>query len=45
MANEPRFEALIEAAAEATDIPEHSSIAAADALGVRCWRVQWWLWG
>jgi hypothetical protein len=43
LANEPRSEALTEA--EAADIPEHSLIAAADALGVRCRRGQWWLRG
>jgi hypothetical protein len=37
----PRPEAQIEAA----EIPERSLIAAADALGVRCRRGEWWLPG
>jgi hypothetical protein len=33
------------AAAEASEIPERSLIAAADDLGVRTQRGQWWLLG
>jgi hypothetical protein len=35
----------VEAAAEAADIPERSMIIAANALGVRTQRGQWWLPG
>jgi len=41
----PKPGAQIEAAARAAEIPEHSLIAAADALGVRTRRGQWWLPG
>lgn len=45
LANGPKPGALIEAAAEAASIPERSLIVAADALGVRTQRGQWWLPG
>jgi LmbE family N-acetylglucosaminyl deacetylase len=35
--------AKIEAAAETAEIPERSLIAAADVLGVRTQKGQWWL--
>lgn len=41
----PRLGELVEAAAEATEIPEHSLIVAADALGVLTRHGQWWLPG
>jgi hypothetical protein len=41
----PRSGELIEAAAEAAGIPESSLIKAADVLGVRTQRGQWWLPG
>jgi hypothetical protein len=45
LAHGPKPGALIEAAAEADEIPERSLIVAADALGVRIRRGQWWLPG
>ena len=45
LANGPKAEAYIIAAAEAAAISERSLIAAADRLGVRCQRGQWWLPG
>jgi hypothetical protein len=45
LANGPRLESQIEAAAEAAEIPPRSLIAAADALGERCRQGQWWLPG
>jgi hypothetical protein len=45
LANGPKAEAEIEAAAQAAEIPKPSLIAAADALGVRTRRGQWWLPG
>jgi hypothetical protein len=44
-ADGPKPGAEIEAAAEAAEIPEHSLLAAASALGVRIQRGQWWLPG
>jgi hypothetical protein len=41
----PALAFLGKAAAEAAEIPERSLIAAADALGVRTQRGQWWLPG
>lgn len=43
LADGPRPASQIEAAAEAAEIPTRSLIAAADALGVRTQRGQWWL--
>jgi len=45
LANGPRPGSQLEAAAEAAAIPESVLIAAADALGVRTQRGQWWLPG
>jgi hypothetical protein len=45
LASGPKPGAQIETAAEALDIPPRSLIAAADALGVRCRRGEWWLPG
>jgi len=45
LANGPRPGSQLEAAAEAAEIPESVLIAAADALGVRTQRGQWWLPG
>jgi hypothetical protein len=45
LANGPKPGAQIEAAAEAAEIPERSLIAAADDLGVRTRRGNWWLPG
>jgi hypothetical protein len=45
LASGPRRGELIEAAAEAAGIPESSLIKAADVLGVRTQRGQWWLPG
>jgi len=45
LADGPKPKALIEAAAEAAEIPERSLLAAASALGVRTQRGQWWLEG
>lgn len=45
LANGPKPASQIEAAAEAAEIPEHSLIDAADALGVRTQRKRWWLPG
>jgi hypothetical protein len=41
--NCPKPASQIEAAAEVAEIPERSLIAAADRLGVRCQRGQWWI--
>jgi hypothetical protein len=43
LANGPKPGAQVEAAAEAAEIPERSLIRAADALGVRTQRGQWWM--
>jgi hypothetical protein len=43
LANGPKPGVQITVAAEAAEIPERSLIAAADALGVRTQRGQWWL--
>jgi hypothetical protein len=43
LANGPKPGDLVEAAAEAAEIPERSLIRAADKLGVRTQRGQWWL--
>jgi hypothetical protein len=45
LASGPKRGELIEAAAEAAGIPESSLIKAADVLGVRTQRGQWWLPG
>lgn len=45
LANGPRPGSQLEAAAQAAEIPESALIAAADALGVRTQRGQWWLPG
>jgi hypothetical protein len=45
LANGPKPESRVVAAAEAAEIPERSSTAAADVLGVRTRRGQWWLPG
>jgi hypothetical protein len=45
LAKGPKPGAEVAAAAEALEIPERSLIAAADALGVRTQRGQWWLPG
>jgi hypothetical protein len=45
LANGPESRTLIEAAAEALEIPERSPIVAADELGVRTQRGQWWISG
>jgi hypothetical protein len=45
LASGPKRGELVEAAAEALNIPPRSLIAAADPLGVRCQRGQWWLPG
>jgi hypothetical protein len=45
LANGPKPGSHVEAAAEAAEIPARSLIAAADALGVRTQRAQWWLPG
>jgi hypothetical protein len=44
-ADGPKPASQIEVAAEAAAIPERSLIAAADELGVRTQRGQWWLPG
>jgi hypothetical protein len=45
LADGPKRRELIEAAAKAAEIPERSLIVAADALGVRTRRGEWWLPG
>jgi len=45
LANGPKPGALIEAAAEAAEISERALVAAADVLGVRTLKGQWWLPG
>jgi hypothetical protein len=45
LANGPKPGALIEAAAEAAEISERALVAAADVLGVRTQKGQWWLPG
>jgi hypothetical protein len=45
LANGPKPESHVVAAAEAVDIPERSLIIATDTLGVRTRRGQWWLPG
>lgn len=45
LANGPKPGAKIEAAAQAAEISERALIAAADVLGVRTQRGQWWLPG
>jgi hypothetical protein len=45
LASGPKPGAQIEALAEAQDIPPRSLMAAADALGVRTQRGQWWIPG
>jgi hypothetical protein len=45
LASGPKRGELVEAAAEAAGIPESSLIKAADVLGVRTQRGQWWLPG
>jgi hypothetical protein len=45
LADGPKPGVLVEAAALAAEIPERSLIAAADSLGVRTQRGQWWLLG
>jgi hypothetical protein len=42
LANGPKRSELVEAAAEAAEIPERLLIDHADHLGVRCRRAEWW---
>jgi hypothetical protein len=43
LADGPKPGALVEAAAQAAEIPKRELLAAADVLGVRTQRGQWWL--
>jgi hypothetical protein len=45
LADGPKPGALVEAAAQAAEIPKRTLIAAADALGVRTRKGQWWIPG
>jgi len=45
LADGPKPGTAIEAAAKAAEIPKHALVAAAERLGVRCRRGQWWLPG